>query len=150
MYPSPIPSSARMFTSFVHSLSHVSTRAHYLVTANCILCTFGPLTAYFPCPFTNQKLLARYRRGPTANAGPRPGQRSRPGPCLRDRTRLCASCLTLATRHVLRIMLDGPVISRSVFCLCHSGVGALPSALALIWQPLARLEKDAHLAEAGS
>ena len=85
----PIPK-AKPYTFNVvirHCLLDVHT---YLVTANCILCTFGPLTAYFPCPFTNQKLLARYRRGPTANAGPR---RRVVAAAVRDRTgpRPCAS-----------------------------------------------------------
>lgn len=83
----PIPKATKPYLVVIRPLS---TRAHYLVTANCILCTFGPLTAYFPCPFTNQKLLARYRRGPTANAGPR---RRVVAAAVRDRTgpRPCAS-----------------------------------------------------------
>ena len=57
---------------------------------------------------------------------------------------------TSLLEHVLRIVLDGPMIFCSVFSLGHSGVGALPSALALTWQPTPRLEKNAHLAEAWS
>ena len=57
---------------------------------------------------------------------------------------------TSLLEHVLRIVLDGPMIFCSVFSLGHSGVGALPSALALICQPTPRLEKNAHLAEAWS
>ena len=140
-----------------------------LCFCNCVhLC---PRTAYFPCPFSSLYRTGHGRRRRATAMRARVARRF-----VRDRFRVCRSHLSLPRacrcaresragssvtvfvsvartsllEHVLRIVLDGPMIFCSVFSLGHSGVGALPSSLALIWQPTPRLEKNAHLAEAWS
>ena len=118
--------------------------AHYLVTASCNCVHLCPRTAYFPCPFSS---LYRTGHGRRATAMRARARESRAGSSV---TVFVSVARTSLLEHVLRIVLDGPMIFCSVFSLGHSGVGALPSALALTWQPTPRLEKNAHLAEAWS